>query len=211
MSLLEHRPDTCRTAADVIAAVAGARSWRQKMFGRPQKKIAVTKPVEIEPAPPPEIPTAALGEVTIFDPIIPNFAFDGEGFNLFKSRDAVAAELKILEESLSQLYSLRQIIGAVARAFDIGSDDIISSRRRASVMGARHVTYALCRRLTLHSLPQIGCVLGHRDHTTIMHGVRKMEPLIAAIELKIEPGASLARWAELARELYPVVFPKGGA
>jgi chromosomal replication initiator protein len=51
----------------------------------------------------------------------------------------------------------------------------IKSRRRARTVGLpRHVAYYLCKTLTGSSLPQIGRHVGGKDHTSVLHGVRKI-------------------------------------
>ncbi len=55
--------------------------------------------------------------------------------------------------------------------------DILSSRRTATVVKPRQVAMYLSKALTLRSLPEIGRRFGGRDHTTVLHAVRKIEGL----------------------------------
>jgi chromosomal replication initiation ATPase DnaA len=68
-----------------------------------------------------------------------------------------------------------QIINAVARVTGVRVMEITSPRRAAKIMRSRHIAVWLCRKLTDCSYPQIGRALGGRDHSTIMHGVRKID------------------------------------
>lgn len=68
----------------------------------------------------------------------------------------------------------RQIIGAVAGAYDIPVDLMMSRRRFQEWVVPRQMVYWLIRRLTGKSYPEIGRLLG-RDHATILSGVRKAE------------------------------------
>ena len=55
--------------------------------------------------------------------------------------------------------------------------DILSSRRTAVVVKPRQVAMFLAKTLTMRSLPEIGRRFGGRDHTTVLHAVRKIEAL----------------------------------
>ena len=55
--------------------------------------------------------------------------------------------------------------------------DILSSRRTAVVVKPRQVAMFLAKTLTMRSLPEIGRRFGGRDHTTVLHAVRKIEGL----------------------------------
>jgi chromosomal replication initiator protein len=58
--------------------------------------------------------------------------------------------------------------------------DILSSRRSASVVKPRQIAMYLAKILTLRSLPEIGRRFGGRDHTTVLHAVRKIEGAVEA-------------------------------
>jgi chromosomal replication initiator protein len=55
----------------------------------------------------------------------------------------------------------------------------LSSRRTANVVRPRQVAMYLAKTLTLRSLPEIGRRFGGRDHTTVLHAVRKIENLVS--------------------------------
>lgn len=67
---------------------------------------------------------------------------------------------------------------AVARHFNISKEDMVSSRRTAQVVRPRQIAIYLAKMLTPRSLPEIGRRFGKRDHTTILHAVRKIESLM---------------------------------
>lgn len=71
----------------------------------------------------------------------------------------------------------------VARRYDVTRDDILSSRRTAVVTWPRQVAMYLAKILTLQSLPEIGRRFGGRDHTTVLHAVRKV-----ANKVQSDPG-----------------------
>lgn len=68
----------------------------------------------------------------------------------------------------------------VATHFNVSRADILSSRRSASVVKPRQIAMYLAKILTLRSLPEIGRRFGGRDHTTVLHAVRKIEGAVEA-------------------------------
>lgn len=68
----------------------------------------------------------------------------------------------------------------VATHFNVSRADILSSRRSASVVKPRQIAMYLSKVLTLRSLPEIGRRFGGRDHTTVLHAVRKIETAVQA-------------------------------
>jgi len=77
----------------------------------------------------------------------------------------------------------------VARQYNVSRADLLSSRRTANVVRPRQVAMYLAKTLTLRSLPEIGRRFGGRDHTTVLHAVRKIENLVnndAALAEEIE-------------------------
>jgi chromosomal replication initiator protein len=66
----------------------------------------------------------------------------------------------------------------VARQYTVSRADLLSSRRTANVVRPRQVAMYLAKTLTLRSLPEIGRRFGGRDHTTVLHAVRKIEGLV---------------------------------
>ncbi len=65
----------------------------------------------------------------------------------------------------------------VASHYNVSRADILSSRRTANVVRPRQIAMYLSKLLTLRSLPEIGRRFGGRDHTTVLHAVRKIEEL----------------------------------
>ena len=65
----------------------------------------------------------------------------------------------------------------VATHYNVSRADILSSRRTANVVRPRQIAMYLSKVLTLRSHPEIGRRFGGRDHTTVLHAVRKIEGL----------------------------------
>jgi len=67
----------------------------------------------------------------------------------------------------------------VATHYNVSRSDLLSARRTAAVVRPRQIAMYLSKVLTLRSLPEIGRRFGGRDHTTVLHAVRKIESLAA--------------------------------
>jgi chromosomal replication initiator protein len=65
----------------------------------------------------------------------------------------------------------------VATHYNVTKADILSARRTANVVRPRQIAMYLAKTLTPRSLPEIGRRFGGRDHTTVLHAVRKIEAL----------------------------------
>jgi chromosomal replication initiator protein len=74
---------------------------------------------------------------------------------------------------------IEDIQRVVARQSNVSRSDLLSSRRTANVVRPRQVAMYLAKTLTLRSLPEIGRRFGGRDHTTVLHAVRKIEALVS--------------------------------
>jgi chromosomal replication initiator protein len=73
---------------------------------------------------------------------------------------------------------IEDIQRVVARQYNVSRADLLSSRRTANVVRPRQIAMFLAKTLTLRSLPEIGRRFGGRDHTTVLHAVRKIENLV---------------------------------
>lgn len=76
--------------------------------------------------------------------------------------------------------SIEEIQKRVAEYFNIRVADMHSARRARQVARPRQVAMYLSKQLTTRSLPEIGRKFGGRDHTTVMHAVKKIEELRAS-------------------------------
>jgi chromosomal replication initiator protein len=92
--------------------------------------------------------------------------------------------LETTQEVLSDLLrandrrvTIDEIQKKVAEHYNIRVADMHSARRARAVARPRQVAMYLAKQLTARSLPEIGRKFGGRDHTTVMHAVRKVEEL----------------------------------
>lgn len=72
-----------------------------------------------------------------------------------------------------------EIQKTVADHFNMKQADLLSERRTRAVARPRQIAMWLCKQHTTRSYPDIGRRFGGRDHTTVLHGVRKIEELMA--------------------------------
>ncbi len=73
--------------------------------------------------------------------------------------------------------TIDQIQKAVADHFELKPLDMLSARRARAVARPRQIAMYLSKRLTTRSLPEIGRKFGGRDHSTVIHAVRRVEEL----------------------------------
>ncbi len=105
--------------------------------------------------------------------VIANSRFTGRPINLDFAKEALR-DLLALQE---RLVSIENIQKTVADYYKIRVADLLSKKRSRSIARPRQVAMALAKELTNHSLPEIGDAFGGRDHTTVLHGCRRIEGL----------------------------------
>ena len=105
--------------------------------------------------------------------VIANAQFTGSEINLDFAKDA----LKDLLSMQERLVSIENIQKTVAEYFKLRVADLLSKRRSRSVARPRQIAMTLAKELTNHSLPEIGDAFGGRDHTTVLHGYRRIMSL----------------------------------
>ncbi len=97
----------------------------------------------------------------------------GRDISLETSQDV----LRDLLRANDRRVTIEEIQKQVASHFNVRISDMHSARRARSVARPRQVAMYLAKQLTSRSLPEIGRKFGGRDHTTVMHAVRKVEEL----------------------------------
>lgn len=73
---------------------------------------------------------------------------------------------------------IEDILRIISRHYGVSKSDLLSQRRHRSVVWPRQIGMYLAKQLTQRSLPEIGRRFGNRDHTTVLHAIRKIEGLI---------------------------------
>jgi len=74
------------------------------------------------------------------------------------------------------------ILRIVSRHYGVSKTDILSPRRQRSVVWPRQIGMYLSKQMTQRSLPEIGRRFGNRDHTTVLHAIRKIEKELSGNE-----------------------------
>lgn len=85
--------------------------------------------------------------------------------------------LKDLLRASERRVTIDEIQRRVAEFFNVRIGDMLSARRARSVARPRQIAMYLSKQLTTRSLPEIGRKFGGRDHTTVIHAVKKIEQL----------------------------------
>jgi len=99
----------------------------------------------------------------------------GREITLDLTQDCLADILRASDRKVT----VEEIQRKVAEHFNIRLSDMIGPKRVRTIARPRQIAMYLSKQLTPRSLPEIGRRFGGRDHTTIMHGVRKIEELMA--------------------------------
>ena len=105
--------------------------------------------------------------------VMANSQFTGRPISLDFAKEALR-DLLALQD---RLVSIENIQKTVAEYFKIRVADLLSKKRSRSIARPRQLAMALAKELTNHSLPEIGDAFGGRDHTTVLHGCRRIAAL----------------------------------
>ena len=97
----------------------------------------------------------------------------GHEITLELAQDCLSDILRASERKVS----IEEIQRQVSEHYNIRLSDMIGPKRVRTFARPRQVAMFLCKQLTSRSLPEIGRRFGGRDHTTVMHGVRRIEEL----------------------------------
>lgn len=83
----------------------------------------------------------------------------------------------LIRSADSRRVRIEDIQRIVARQFNVSKNDLLSNRRTRMIVRPRQIAMYLAKVMTPRSLPEIGRRFGGRDHTTVLHAVRKIEEL----------------------------------
>jgi chromosomal replication initiator protein len=90
------------------------------------------------------------------------------------ARDAIK---NIASEEESDVVTIEQIQKAVAAAYKLSVDQLVSKNNSRQFAFPRQIAMYLCKRLTKHSYPEIGRAFGGKHHTTVIHSFEKIQSL----------------------------------
>ena len=105
--------------------------------------------------------------------VIATSRFTGRSITLDFAKEA----LRDLLAMQDRLVSIENIQKTVADYFKLRVADLLSKKRSRSIARPRQFAMTLAKELTNHSLPEIGDAFGGRDHTTVLHGCRRINSL----------------------------------
>jgi len=97
----------------------------------------------------------------------------GREIDMGMTQDCLSDILRASERKIS----IEEIQRRVAEHYNIRLSELIGPTRVRTVARPRQIAMYLCKYLTTRSLPEIGRRFGGRDHTTIMHGIKRIEDL----------------------------------
>ena len=150
------RRDAVMASASLLERL---RRFHPELDVNPEEEQALEKPAE--PKPLYSLPSASVS-MTI------TARYGGQTFWCRQNISFARRQPKIAE-----------ILKAVCKHYNVDQTDLISERRPRTIATPRQVAMYLSRKMTGRSLPYIGSKLG-RDHTTVLHGVRKIERKIGS-------------------------------
>ena len=100
----------------------------------------------------------------------------GREISLDLAQECLKDQLRQSERKVT----VEEILRKVAEHYNVRLSDLVGPKRLRAIARPRQVAMFLSKSLTTRSLPDIGRRFGGRDHTTIMHGIRKIEELRAS-------------------------------
>ena len=107
-----------------------------------------------------------------------NYELTGKKINIENSKDLLSDLIFAREKNIS----IDKIQKQVSSYYNITLSDMGSSRRSINIARPRQIAMFLCKGLTSFSYPEIGKAFGGKDHTTIIHAVKKIEALLKSDE-----------------------------
>ena len=123
--------------------------------------------------------------------VVANAKFTNQEIDIPLVKDA----LKDLFVISAKMVSIDNIQKTVAEYYNIKLSDLLSKRRSRSITRPRQLAMSLTKRLTNHSLPEIGEAFNGRDHTTVIHACKKIK------ELRVENSSLEEDYKNLIRSL----------
>lgn len=109
---------------------------------------------------------------------------------------ATIAIRDLVNPTASQRVKIDDILRIIGKHFNVPKADLLSPRRARSIVRPRQIGMYLAKTLTTRSLPEIGRRFGGRDHSTVLHAVRKIETMMQADDKLAREVALLVRLLE---------------
>lgn len=134
------------------------------------KLVEVQEPVTVQPNSEPPVSEYTRDEI---DRLMSELS------SIEQRADKLIASIhNVMPQKKSPYPKLSAILARVCRHYKIARIDLLSDRRTANLVRPRHIAFYLMKTMTPQSLPAIGYYMGGRDHTTVLHAVRKITVLM---------------------------------
>lgn len=109
-----------------------------------------------------------------FNQLLVQHQFSEGGMSLEELDKILSHLIKSADTKRVRIEDIQKI---VARQFNVSKNDLLSNRRTRVIVRPRQIAMYLSKVMTPRSLPEIGRRFGGRDHTTVLHAVRKIESM----------------------------------
>lgn len=152
-----------------------------------RRKIAMRKAAEFAIKRPDFAPPLQAFDILAARVIGTGRAIEGAIKQIFASSALIGQEatMEVVLEAIGDRFGLptksipaETIKKRVAAHFEISIDDLIGPRRHIAVARPRQIAMYFCKKFTKRSYPDIAARMGGRDHTTVMHAVKRIEELL---------------------------------
>ena len=152
-----------------------------------RRKIAIRKTAEFAIKRPDFAPPVQAFDILAARVIGTGRAIEGAIKQIFASSALIGQEatMEVVLEAIGDRFGLpaksipvETIKKRVAAHFEISIDDLIGPRRHIAVARPRQIAMYFCKKFTKRSYPDIAGRMGGRDHTTVMHAVKRIEELL---------------------------------
>jgi chromosomal replication initiator protein len=108
--------------------------------------------------------------------LLAHATLSGQAITVETAETAIRDLVRAREPKRVKIEDIQKLVG---NHYSVSRADILSARRTANVVRPRQIAMYLSKILTPRSLPEIGRRFGGRDHTTVLHAVRKIDALAA--------------------------------
>ena len=97
--------------------------------------------------------------------------------SLETAQNAIAS---VISENMPSAISAELIMDTVARYYNTTVEELMGKKRTATIVTPRQIAMYICSEMTGMSLTEIGAAFGGKDHTTVLHSIKKIKELIEA-------------------------------
>lgn len=142
-----------------------------KFLEQRRARIArITEAAKIEPEPAPRNPVLAIAK--------PSTSIKTKPKSDARLLSWVSDIEDVTTEAPNAGSPVERAMRVVAHHFGVSRVEMTSARRAQKIVLPRHIAMYVAKATTHWSLPEIGLMFGRRDHTTVLHAVRKIAALI---------------------------------